>query len=322
MKVLLASDQFWPMVSGVATAGRNLASGLAAAGHEVLVIAPSQTGHPYEETDRNYHITRTRSVPVPARENLRISVAFQNEIKRIIEEFGPDIVHVHTQLTVGLTTIRMARKLGLPIVATNHAMPQNIIDNLKFLVPVAKPVSYILMEYGPLLYKGADHIIMPTQGAIDIFKPDAFSGAPITAVSNGIDLSSSSPGPVPKSLYRHYHLPTNEPIVTYLGRLDAEKHLEVVVRALAVLRQRGEAVHGLFVGTGNTEDKLQNLASELGIAKHVTFTGRVSDEDRTLLHRVGTLYVMPSPVELQSLSTLEAMASGQPIIAVRNGVLL
>ncbi|HEY6736248.1 MAG TPA: glycosyltransferase, partial [Candidatus Saccharimonadia bacterium] len=47
-----------------------------------------------------------------------------------------------------------------------------------------------------------------------------------------------------------------------------------------------------------------------------------SDEDRTLLHRVGTLYVMPSPVELQSLSTLEAMASGQPIIAVRNGVLL
>jgi glycosyltransferase involved in cell wall biosynthesis len=53
----------------------------------------------------------------------------------------------------------------------------------------------------------------------------------------------------------------------------------------------------------------------------VTFTGRVSDEEIVALHKVGSVYVMPSPAELQSIATLEAMASGQPIVAVDAGAL-
>lgn len=308
------------MLSGCATAGRNLARGLAEAGHDVLVIAPSQTGHPYEETDGKYVVMRVRSVRIPARENLRISVALQNEIKKIIKMFAPDVVHVHTQLTVGLTTFRMAQKLNIPIVATNHVMPENIIENIKFLLPIARPVSYIIKEYGPLLYKGAAHIIMPTKSAIAMFKPDAFGGIPVTAVSNGIELSETTPGKVPKDFYARLGIPNDRPIVTYLGRLDAEKHVEVLVRALArVLKTR--PVHGLIVGTGNAEERLHKLAEELGIADQLTFTGRVSDRDRTLAYRCSAVYVMPSPAELQSLSTLEAMATGDPVVAVRAGAL-
>jgi len=59
----------------------------------------------------------------------------------------------------------------------------------------------------------------------------------------------------------------------------------------------------------------------LGVFDHVTFTGRVSEEDKQLLHQIGTVFAMPSPMELQSIATLEAMASGQPVVAVDAGAL-
>lgn len=65
MKILIASDLHYPTINGVATFSRNLAKGLAARGHEVLVIAPSQTGKKYKEVDGNHVIVRTVSVPFP-----------------------------------------------------------------------------------------------------------------------------------------------------------------------------------------------------------------------------------------------------------------
>ena len=319
MRILIANDQHWPMVSGVATATRALARGLAARGHEVLVIAPSQTGRRYEEMDGNYRIIRTRSVPIPFRQNLRIAIELQNEFKKILETFQPDIVHVHTQLTVGLTALRMARKLGIPVVATNHVMPENILDNLKILLPLARPINHIMKEYGILLYKGAEHIVMPTQSAIDMFNLQGMD-IPFTPMSNGIDLKEFKPGTVPKAFKQRFGLPLDKPIVTYLGRLDKEKHVSVLLRAMVHVRQQLDA-HTLIVGQGNDMDDLRELAKNLGLQAHVTFTGLVDEKDKPMIQRCATVYVMPSPAELQSLATLEAMASGQPLVAVNAGAL-
>jgi glycosyltransferase involved in cell wall biosynthesis len=102
--------------------------------------------------------------------------------------------------------------------------------------------------------------------------------------------------------------------------LDAEKHVDTLVRALAVVKA-SRPVHGLIIGTGNSEASLRGLAHKLGLAANISFTGQVSDADRAILLRCGTLFVMPSPAELQSLATLEAMASGQPIVAADAGAL-
>jgi glycosyltransferase involved in cell wall biosynthesis len=77
----------------------------------------------------------------------------------------------------------------------------------------------------------------------------------------------------------------------------------------------------LSVGAGNAEEHLHRLVDELGIKEHVTFTGLVSDDDWPLLHMIPSIYVMPSPNELQSIATLEAMASGKPIVSVDAGAL-
>jgi len=319
MKILIACDQHWPMVSGVATASRTLAQALASRGHEVVVIAPSQTGKEYKEVDYNYHIVRTKSVPMPLRQNIRISVSFQNKIRQIIEEFNPDIIHVHTQFPVGLATIAAGKKLGIPIVATNHVMPENLLENYKFLQPLARPLKYTLSEYGLLLYRDAQHIVMPTESAIAMFNPIS-DKVPMSAVSNGIDLSSYKPGEVPDKFYDRFNLPKNTPIVVCVCRMDREKHVWVLVNAIKMLREKGINVHGLLVGyPGNDSEDLQRLADNLQISDHITFTGLVSDEDKIYALQCSTVFAMPSPAELQCLALLEGMAAGLPAVAVKAG---
>ena len=322
MKILIASDLHYPTINGVATFSRNLARGMAARGHEVVVIAPSQTGRRCKEVDDNYVIVRTDSVPFPFYQNFRISLYPALEVKKIINDFDPDIIHIQMLLGIGQATMRYGNKLGIPIVSTNHAMPENLMDNLKLLAPVSRPINYMLKSYGARFHSKADVITMPTQSAIDMFLGDIDKiKTPIIPVSNGIDLSRFSPGRASDDVYERFDIPKDAPIVSYVGRLDAEKHLPVLVRAFVRVKKTIPNAHLLIVGHGTEESLLHHMTEHLGIAADVTLTGRVSDDDIVALHKLGTVFCMPSPAELQSIATLEAMASGQPVVAVDAGAL-
>lgn len=321
MKILIAADLHYPTINGVATFSRNLAKGLAARGHEVLVIAPSQTGKPSKEVDGNYVIARTASVPFPFYQNFRISLNPNREVRKILLDFEPDVIHIQMLMWIGQATMRYGNKFGIPIVSTNHAIPENLMDNLRLLAPVSRPINYILKAYGARFHSKADYITMPTQSAIDMFGRAAQKiPTPKEAVSNGIDLSRFTPGPVDPAVIKKFKLPTDVPIISYIGRLDAEKHLPVLIDAFAQIRRKTDA-HLLIVGFGTDQPRLELMVHEAGLVDSVTFTGRVDDDELLALHRVGTVYCMPSPAELQSIATLEAMASGQPVVAVDAGAL-
>lgn len=323
MKILIAADLHWPTINGVATFSRNLAQGLAERGHEVVVIAPSQrrSGRPYEEQDGDYLIKRIASVPFPFYQNFRISLAPQLEIRRIFQEFQPDVVHLQMCLTIGNITQRYALKYGIPLVATNHAIPDNLLDNLRLLAPMSRPIGYVITEYGVRFHRKVDYVTLPTRSAIDLFGEERLS-VPVEPVSNGIDLSKFTPSQPHPSIYGKFNLPRRRQIISYIGRTDAEKHLYVLLEAFAkLLKETDHEPHLLVVGSGTDLDRLKNLSYELRIHSHVTFTGRVTDEEIVELHKVGRVFAMPSPAELQSIATLEAMASGKPVVAVDAGAL-
>lgn len=319
MRIVIVNDQHWPMRSGCAQASRTQALGLAARGHEVLVIAPSLSRHNEMDRDINYEIVRIRSFKF--RNNLRVSLVLDREVKRVLRDFHPDIVHVHTQLTLGLAVLRAAVSLKIPVVATNHVMPDNLIDNIKGISSLSRPIGYIWTEYGNLLYRGARRIVMPTASALKLFNLDRIE-APTLAISNGVNLDQFKPKKAPEELYKKFKIPTEKSIIGYLGRLDNEKHIDVVVKAFKELVDSGRKdIHLMLVGSGNARENLTELVAKLDLERKVTFAGLASEEDWPLLHRIPTIYTMPSPNELQSLSTLEAMASGKPIVAVDAGAL-
>ncbi|HVQ43552.1 MAG TPA: glycosyltransferase [Candidatus Saccharimonadia bacterium] len=317
MKILMASDLHWPTINGIATAGRTLAQGLAERGHDVVVVAPSQTGKRSVEMDGNYRVMRTASVVFPFYQNLRISLSPNREINQITKEFTPDVIHLQTPLAVGLGAIGAAKKYHVPLVATNHAMSENFIDNLKLLAPFARQIDFMLREYGSRFYSNADVVTLPTQAAIRMLKPDSFS-KPFVAISNGVDLSRFKSGKVSAEFYERFGIPMGVPVVMYLGRLDAEKHVGVLVRAAHRLLGRVK-FHLVIVGDGNDLAHLKELARDLNMTDRVTFTGKVDEDDKPTILRLGSLFVMPSPAELQSIATLEAMATGMPVVVVNAG---
>lgn len=322
MKILIASDLHYPTINGVATFGRNLAIGLAGRGHEVMVIAPSQTNKKYKEIDVNHVVVRTASLPFLPYQNFRVSPTPGREVRKAIQEFDPDVIHIQMLMWIGQVTMRYGNKMGIPIVSTNHAMPENLMDNIVLLAPIARPFNYMLKAYGARFHSKADYVTLPTQSAIDMFgaTEKMKMKVPMEAVSNGIDLVRFHPGTPNREIYDKFDLPTDRPIVTYVGRLDAEKHLPVLVKAFAQVLKAKDA-HLLIIGDGQDAPSLKQLGYELKIFDHMSFTGRVTEEDKVLLHQVGTVFAMPSPTELQSIATLEAMASGQPVIAVNAGAL-
>lgn len=320
MKILIPADLYWPTINGVATFSRNLAKGLADMGHDVMVIAPSQTGKRCKEVDGNYVIVRTASVPFVPYQNFRISPTPGREVKKIIQEFDPDVIHIQMLMWIGQAAMKYGNKYGIPIVSTNHAMPENLMDNIRLLAPVARPINFMLKQYGARFHSKSDYVTLPTQSAIDMFNAMDKIDVPMEAISNGIDLVRFQPGTPSDELIKKYSLPKDRPIITYVGRLDAEKHLWVLIKAFAKVLKSTKA-HLLIVGDGTDRLNLRDLAHELGVMDHITFAGLVSEEDKVALHQVGTVFAMPSPMELQSIATLEAMASGLPVVAVDAGAL-
>ena len=326
MKILIAADLHWPTINGVAVFSRNLARGLADRGHEVIVVAPSQrrSGLAGEEMDGNYLVKRTISVPFPFYQNFRISVSPRREMKKIIEEFEPDIIHIQMLLGIGQAAMRYGTRYNIPVITTNHAIPENLMDNIRLLAPVSKPINYLITEYGARFHSKADYVTMPTQAAIDMILEgrENLPDIPIKPISNGIDLSRFTPTKASKETYDKFTIPTDKTIISYIGRLDAEKHISVLIDAFAQLRSRTETpLHLLIVGSGTDAERLKNRVYEHGIRDNVSFTGRVTDEEIVELHKVGDVFCMPSPAELQCIAALEAMASGKPVVAVDAGAL-
>lgn len=321
MKILIASDLHWPVINGVATFSRNLAKGMADRGHEVIVVAPSQDGKRSVERDGNYMIYRTASTVFPFYQNFRISLTPQREMRKIIDEFQPDIIHIQMLMWIGQAAMSYGRTCNIPIVSTSHAMAENLLDNLKKMAPLSKPINFMLSDYGRRFHSRADVITSPTKSGIKSFGNHVDKVTkPIRIISNGIDLSAYTPTKPDPTIYKKYKLPTDKPIVTYIGRVDAEKHLSVLIQAFRRVRESVDA-HLLIVGAGVDMEHLQEIVADYDLGDFVTFTGRISEEDKIALEHVGTLYAIPSPAELQSIATLEAMACGQPVVAVDAGAL-
>ena len=316
MKIAIAADLYWPTINGVSVAVRTLAQGLAERGHEVLVMAPSQSTKPEIEMDGKVKIVRMRSVSFSFYQNFKISLAPVLEVKKALDDFAPDVIHIEMLLLISQSAMRYGQKYNIPLVATNHAMPENLMDNLRLLSHVSRPINYVVRSSAARFYEKAEVITMPTQSAIDGFSEAGKVKKPFLAISNGIDLSRFKPGGASSHIYEKYNIPKDKPIVGHLGRLDAEKHLSVLIEAFSMVASENKNAILVVVGDGTDAAHLKEYAHAYHISDRVIFTGKVDEDDKAEMHRVFDLYTITSPVELQSIATLESMASGNPVVAV------
>ena len=335
MRIVIATAVYYPMINGVAVFSHNLAVGLAARGHDVAVICPSQTGKSYKRVVDGVETYYLKSVQakvypdqihaVPKKKRLfykhgfRISVFPAPEVRKIMDEFKPDVVHVQVSDPIGLSVVSYARKHDIPVVTTEHNQPEVLTEPLKMPKPVKKPVDVALTAYFMNRQNKSDFVTMPTEKAIRYFTIEKGKEirVPVAAVSNGVDLSCFKPGRAPAEIYQKYGIPEDKLIVLYVGRVDPEKNVGLVVDAFS--RLKNESAFLLIVGDGVDKVRLMKKVSNMGIDGRVKFLGKVLPPDLYELYKVGSVFATASTIETQGIVLIEAAACGLPLIAVDAG---
>ena len=317
MRIAIAADFAGPWVGGPATFIDNFRAYLHGAGHQVEVIAPSLTGLPSVEETSAGPVRRVPSLPVPFGYNLRAAYR-PDAVRAALKAARADVLQVHHPFPLGVSALRAARSLSIPVVAVNHTIPECSLYGVKenrVLYPFALG---LFRRYLIWFLDQATKVCTPTETAARLLRAMAFRGA-VTVISNGIDSTRFTPATDQRAARAGLGLP-DKPILLYTGRLDAEKDMGTWLKAAARI-PRSLDVHLVVGGEGADRPRLERLAGELGLAGQTTFPGYLPREDLPRLYQAATAYCITSAVELQSITTLEAVASGLPVIAARAGAL-
>ncbi|MBK0417569.1 glycosyltransferase [Leucobacter sp. CSA1] len=310
MRILIGCDTFSPDVNGAARFAERLAAGLVQRGHDVHVAAPS-TRHSrvgaFRETIEGERMTvhRIASWRWYPHDWLRFVLPWRARCyaRQILDQVKPDVIHIQSHIVIGRALAIEGAKRGIRIVATNHVMPENVLD-FTLLPPWAER---IFVRWG---WRAADRVLQhasavttPTRRAADFLERNTHR-RDVRPVSCGLRASD----------YTADLAPRGENRLVFVGRITLEKEIDVILRALTRLDPSLNASLTL-VGDGDQRRALEKLAAELGVAARVRFTGRVSDEQLRAHLTEASVFVIASIAELQSIATMEAMASGLPVIA-------
>jgi len=309
MRVMIVTDQYAPMVGGVPSVTRALARGLARRGHAVALLAPGPGWRGGRGADEQVSVSYRGSVPWPWYEGMRLACVPGSAGRALITAFGPDVIHIHSPVTLGVTARAGARRLGIPVVYTNHYLPVNVRPSLQ-----RRPRAFDALFYSYVVgfSNSCSHVTVPTATALRLLRGHGLR-IPSRVISNGIDRQAYSPGPADERIRDRYGLPPGRPLILSVGRLSPEKRADVLLDAAA--RLTGDAQVAI-AGTGPDEDALRARADQLGLSGRVRFLGFVPGQDLPGLYRLADVFAIPSEAELQSLTTMEAMATGLPVVAV------
>lgn len=315
MKILIATDTYYPDVNGAAYFTYRLATILAKRGHNVFVMCPSRSFKNMVSNDKGVTVYGIRSIPVPVYKDFRISPLFISGIIRgAVEKISPDIVHIQNHFLIGKQAVSAAKKLGIPVIGTNHFMPENLVHYLHLPEIAERWLRRFAWRECIRIFEQLDFVTTPTKTAVALLKNAGFS-KDVMPISCGIDLDRFKPTNDGSYLKQIFAIPVNKPVLLYVGRLDKEKRIDLILRALPDIL-RVTSVHLVLAGIGKEKQKLEELTEKLGIQKAVTFTGFVPDEDLPNIYKIADIFVIAGIAELQSIVTMEAMASGLPVVAV------
>lgn len=309
LTIVMGCDTFAPDVNGAARFAERLAAGLVEHGHDVHIVAPaaSRRHGTWIEEHEGQKMTahRLRSWRWYPHDWLRFALPWMSKAnaRRILDEVKPDVVHFQSHIVVGRGLAAEAEKRGIRIVATNHVMADNIVEFT--LLPKFLRKTFVKLAWADARksFDRAESVTTPTRKAAEFL--EASTGLRgVHAVSCGIDAHNYTPDFTPRTGNR----------ILFVGRVTGEKHIDVLLNAVKLLPESLDA-RLQIVGGGDQLKNLQAMSETLGIADRVEFLGYVSDEELRQAYTRATVFAMPSIAELQSIATMEAMASALPVVA-------
>jgi glycosyltransferase involved in cell wall biosynthesis len=316
MRLLILSFGYPPTVSGVSLVAQKLSRAMARRGHQVVVVTSSETRERYETVDEGVRLIRLQAAPNPVWQEGPIALPSHRDFQELAERFQPELVHSHDSSLLALQARHLCRERDIPLLATCHYVPRFAARQLsRSREPIAAVESLLWME-SIWFYNWHDHVVFATKTHRSEFLTAGLA-APTSIISNGIDIGRYCPRPAhdgeKAEIEARYHLPAAKRTL-FVGRLAKDKEIDVLIEALARVRDRTDA-HLIVVGRGDYRQELQDRIEVLGMQERCHLAGFVPEADMPALFRASDLFAIAATTEVQSLPVLQACATGLPIVA-------
>ena len=309
VKVLIATDCYTFQTGGITTVVLALEKGLRDKGHEVKVLALSNTGRSYKDGDSCY----VGSLPFPDYPEHRFSFNLKDPLIKELIDWNPDLIHIHTEFTVCRMAKYIARKTCAPIVMTTHTDFEYF--NFGRFRNTA-PVTMLGKSWGKGVYKEAVKVIVPS------VKAKSFAHLlphqdKVVVIPNGIETDryrKPFSADEKKELLDKVGFIDNGHTLVMITRLSKEKNVIEILRYMPSLIRIVPDVQLVIVGDGPDRKRLEKFTGDYDLKSHVRFTGRIDPKEVYKYYNLGDVFVSASLFELHSMSYLEAMSVGLPLV--------
>jgi glycosyltransferase involved in cell wall biosynthesis len=306
LRIGLFTNNYFPMLGGVPTAVETVRRGLEDLGHEVVVVAPRMAG----TDDTGRQVIRVPAVPAPTYPDFALPLPVGPGLSRRLRSLELDVFHAHHPFLLGASARRLARAAGRPFVFTYHTL----YDRYAHYVPLPRAmVARRAIRWSARFADTADLVLAPSDFVARRLRAQGVR-RPVEVLPTGIDLDSFRPGDR-SAARRALELDADDRLLLYVGRLDREKNLELLLDAVAGIRI--PRVRLLLVGRGTQVAALRRAAAVRGLGDRVAFRGGSPPDGLPAYYRAADAFVFASTTETQGLAVLEAMACGLPVVAVR-----
>ena len=312
LRILIGADTFAPDVNGAARFAERLAAGLVERGHDVHVMAPAANRKhgTWTEMHEGQEITvhRLYSWRWYPHAWLRFALPWrikQNSARSHRRRSSPTSCTSSRTSSSGAGSRSRPQKRGIRLVGTNHFMPENMLEFT--LLPTAWQdwAVGLAVEGGRDARSGAPRRSRPRRAGPPSSSRSTPASPDVHAISCGIDAHKYTPDWEPRT----------ENLILFVGRVDRREADRRAAARRSPLLPASSTRKVEIVGGGDQKRNLEHLATELGIADRVTFTGYVTDDELREAYHRASVFAMPSIAELQSIVTMEAMASALPVVA-------
>jgi glycosyltransferase involved in cell wall biosynthesis len=301
-RIAVVTETYPPEVNGVAMSMARIVDGLHRRHHDLQLIRPRQRGAPPAQRGARFDEFLTPGWPVPLYPGLRMGVPSKRALVKLWSHERPDVVHIATEGPLGWSALQAAHHLELPVTSdyrTNfHAYGRHYKAGW-----LSRPILGYLRKF----HNRCRFTMVPTEALRSQLVACGFER--LRVVGRGVDTGLFDPARRREELRAGWAVLPSELVLAYVGRLAAEKNLDVVVRCYEAVRERRRDVQLLFVGDGPMRAELEARCPD------AIFAGSRHGEDLAAHYACADLFVFPSLTETFGNVTTEAMASGLPVVA-------
>lgn len=299
LRIALFTGNYHHIEDGVSRTLGRLVGYLLDQGHEVRIVAPTVPEPPVQAPGT---LLAVPSLPIPGRPEYRLSVAFPRSVRRQLDGFTPDLVHIATPDLLGHRALTWGRERRLPVVTTYHTHFPSYLDYYR--LGALEPVFWAV---GRRFYNRCNEVYVPTPTMADVLHEHGVTSR-VRLWPRGIELDRFRPSLRSDDWRQQHGFAPSDVVVTFVSRLVKEKGLDVYVEAVRRLRSGGAPVRALVVGDGPERVALEEALP--GAA----FTGHLGGGALATAYASSDVFLFPSETETFGNVTLEAMASGLAVV--------